>query len=88
MASYRISLRPAAERDLRKIDPTIRLRIWNRIRSLAEKPLPRGAEKLTGSEDEYRVRVGTFRILYLLDRRQQSLEVFRIAHRREAYRRR
>ena len=51
MASYRISLRPAAERDLRKIDPTIRLRIWNKIQSLAERPLPRGAEKLTGFLD-------------------------------------
>jgi hypothetical protein len=43
---YRIDVAPAAERQLRRLDATVRMRIGTRIRSLAEDPRPHGASSL------------------------------------------
>jgi mRNA interferase RelE/StbE len=56
------------------------------IDSLAEDPRPRGAQKLAG-RDDYRIRVGDYRIVYTVVDAEQLVIVARIAHRREAYRR-
>jgi mRNA interferase RelE/StbE len=53
---------------------------------LAVDPRPRGIVKLAGSDD-YRVRVGDYRIVYAVDDAEQVVIVARIAHRREVYRR-
>jgi mRNA interferase RelE/StbE len=86
MASYRVSVRGSAERDLRKIDSPTATKIWASIRALETDPLPRHSVKLVGSRNHYRLRIGEYRILYELDHGDRFLEVFRIAHRREAYR--
>jgi mRNA interferase RelE/StbE len=86
MASYAVEVRRPAERDLRQLPPKIVDRAWLAIRRLADDPLPRGAVKLTGSTNEYRLRVGVYRILYEVEHDQRLVTVFRVAHRREAYR--
>ena len=40
-----------------------------------------------GTRDGYRVRVGDYRALYLVDEEAQEVTVYRVAHRREVYRR-
>jgi mRNA interferase RelE/StbE len=53
---------------------------------LADKPRPRGTKKLVGAENLWRLRVGTYRILYEVDDKSAVVTAFRIRHRREAYR--
>jgi len=53
---------------------------------LSSDPLPRGAAKLAGLKDAYRVRVGDYRILYRVYWEERIIVVFRIAPRRRAYR--
>ena len=84
--SYTIELRPAAIRDLRGLPQGILRRITGKIDSLADNPRPPGVEKLTGSENSYRVRVGDYRILYQILDNIVLVIVVRIRHRREAYR--
>ena len=60
-------------------------RIVNFLISLKENPLPNGVKKLRGREG-YRIRVGDYRILYIIDHSKKKVEVFSIAHRREVYR--
>ncbi len=43
-------------------------------------------QKLRGSQDVWRLRVGDWRVVLRLDREQEVLYVLRIRHRREAYR--
>ncbi|MBI2912539.1 MAG: type II toxin-antitoxin system RelE/ParE family toxin [Chloroflexi bacterium] len=71
---------------MQKLQPNIAARVWTRIKRLSEEPVPSGATKLTGSANDYRLRVGAYRILYGVDHRAAMVIVFRIAHRREAYR--
>jgi mRNA interferase RelE/StbE len=58
----------------------------NAIDALADAPRPPGVVKLAG-RDDYRVRVGDYRIVYAVDDAERLVLVARIAHRREVYRR-
>ncbi len=49
-------------------------------------PRANGAEKLTGTEDLYRVRVGDWRIVYAIRDRELVVIVVRIGHRGDACR--
>jgi mRNA interferase RelE/StbE len=59
--------------------------ISQHIDQLAENARPPGSKKLTNRE-EYRLRVGTYRILYVIDDESETVTVHRVKHRREAYR--
>ena len=55
------------------------------MESLGENPRPAGCKKLKGYRDLWRIRVGDWRILYLIDDGAKLVGVTRIAHRREVY---
>jgi mRNA interferase RelE/StbE len=84
--AYRLLIRPAAERDLRALTPTILERVDARIRALAENPRPHGFERLRGPQGGFRLRVGDYRILYDVDDAQQMVMIARVRHRRDVYR--
>jgi len=58
MASYKLSLKPSVENDLRSVRKEFVARIWGRIVALADDPFPKNLVKLTGAEQLYRIRVG------------------------------
>jgi len=63
---YRIELRPAAARALRRLDRDVGLRIQGAIALLAQNPRPPTARALRGRPG-LRVRVGDYRIIYTID---------------------
>ena len=63
-----------------------RRRIVERLRDLAEMPRPQGCEKLSGYADRYRVRQGSYRIIYLIDDGHHKVTIFKIGHRKDVYR--
>ena len=84
---YRVEFSRPAERQFRALPAEVRRRIAPRVDALADAPRPRGAEKLEGGEDLYRLRVGDYRILYQIRGQVLLILVVRVAHRREEYRR-
>jgi mRNA interferase RelE/StbE len=56
------------------------------IDRLKEEPRPPGARKLRNFTAVYRLRVGVYRILYEIDDKAGIVTVYRVKHRREAYR--
>lgn len=84
MSGYRIELRPAAVRALRKLDPAVRRRIQGAISLLAENPRPPAARALQGRPG-LRVRVGDHRILYTVEDDVLVVVVIALGHRREVY---
>jgi len=64
--AYRIEFRPAALRELNKIDRSMQPRIQGAIALLAKDPRPPASRPLRGREG-YRLRVGDYRILYTID---------------------
>ncbi len=61
-------------------------RIAAAIEALADEPRPHGVVKLAG-RDDFRIRVGDYRIVYAVDDAERVVLVARIAHRRDVYRR-
>jgi mRNA interferase RelE/StbE len=83
--AYTVRLKPRAERELDRLPVGKARRIWERLLKLEGKPRPAGCAKLEGS-DGYRLRIGDHRIVYLIDDGARTIEIIRIAHRREVYR--
>lgn len=84
MSRFRIELRPAAVKALRRIDPQDRGRVQGAIALLGEDPRPPGARALQG-RDGYRVRVGNYRILYTIRNDILVVVVVTVGHRRDVY---
>lgn len=84
--SYRIEFTPSAARAFRKLPALIQGRIAPKIDALAENPRPHGVEKMGGHENRYRVRVGEYRIIYVISDGSHLVTVAVIGHRREVYR--
>jgi len=82
---YRVSLTTSAERELHGLPKSIILRMVPRLELLAISPRPSGCKKLAGGHNEWRIRVGDYRIVYEIDDTAKSVDVTRIAHRREVY---
>lgn len=86
MESYELRIKKSAVKELEAVgQKRDRRRIVERIQSLAEEPRPRGCEKLSGL-DRYRVRQGSYRILYTVDDEASIVTVVKIGHRRDVYR--
>jgi mRNA interferase RelE/StbE len=83
---YRIEIRPAAERDFRRIVKPFKGRLLAAIAALAETPRPTGSIRLAGPEGFRRVRVGDYRIVYLVEDRVLLVCVVRVGHRKDVYR--
>ncbi len=84
MSAYRIELRPAAVRALRKIDPAMRGRVQGAIALLAQDPRPPAARALQGRPG-LRVRVGDYRIIYTVADDVLLIVVVTVGHRRDVY---
>lgn len=82
--SYRIEIRPAAARALRKLAPDIQPRIQGAIALLAEDPRPPASRPLRGRAG-FRVRVGDYRIIYTVADDMLLVVVVTLGHRREVY---
>jgi mRNA interferase RelE/StbE len=67
--------------------PTTFHRIIPHIKALAENPRPSSCLKLTGSKNDWRIRIGDYRVLYEIDEKTKAVRIMRVRHRREVYRR-
>ena len=86
MAEARITFARSAERELQRLDPPIARRVLAAIQRLADDPRPRGCVKLTGSQNEWRIRIGDWRVLYTINDATNVVDVAAIRHRSDAYR--
>ena len=82
--SYEVRIIRSAEKELDKLPETVYARLSRKIITLEDNPRPRGVRKLSGRE-EYRLRVGDYRILYIIDDKNNVVVVFAVGHRREVY---
>ncbi|MEM1221597.1 MAG: type II toxin-antitoxin system RelE/ParE family toxin [Verrucomicrobiota bacterium] len=84
MESYRIVIKKSAAKEIERIEKRDRIRIIERIRSLASDPHPTGSKKLSGQE-KYRIRQGNYRILYQVIDDELIVSVVKVGHRRDIY---
>ncbi|HEX7881098.1 MAG TPA: type II toxin-antitoxin system RelE/ParE family toxin [Candidatus Eisenbacteria bacterium] len=85
MASYSLTIRRSAAREIEALPKADRIRVIERIQRLADDPRPSGCEKLSG-EEKYRIRQGSYRILYEVTDSIVTVTVVKVGHRRDVYR--
>lgn len=86
MANYKIEVSATAEKQIRGLGRDDQVRVLRAIQQLATDPRPRGARKLRGYEDVYRIRVGTFRVIYSVESDRLLVIVLKVGHRKDIYR--
>ncbi len=85
--SYTIEFSRKAERQFRDLPKSIQVKLTPKINALADNPRPRGAKKLEGENELYRIRVGDYRVIYQVQDKALIVLVVKIGDRKEIYRR-
>ena len=88
MSRYTVEISRRAVKSIARLPRSDQQRTRAAIDLLADDPRPPGCVALAGEESVYRVCVGDYRILYEVIDARVVIQVVRVAHRREAYRRR
>jgi mRNA interferase RelE/StbE len=83
--SYAVEIKPSARKELESLPNSVLARAIRKLESLQHDPRPAGCKKLRGYKDQWRVRVGDWRVVYIIDDAARLVSVTRIAHRREVY---
>jgi len=83
--SWQIDIARDARKELAGLHPQMQVRISKAILALEKNPFPSGCKKLK-NRDSFRIRVGDYRVLFLVDTKTKQLAIISIGHRREVYR--
>jgi mRNA interferase RelE/StbE len=85
VGNYSVEFKKSAEKELYALDDRVLLRIVQKIELLAQNPRPSGCKKLKAFHDQWRIRVGDYRVVYTIDDAATLISITRIRHRGAAY---
>ncbi|MGC1218024.1 MAG: type II toxin-antitoxin system RelE/ParE family toxin [Phormidesmis sp.] len=83
--TYRIIISKSVTKQLDKLPDSITPRVISTIKSLSQKPRPDGVKKLKGYRNQYRVRVGSYRIRYEIEDELKNVKILQCKHRKDVY---
>ena len=83
--SFLIELKQSVRKELDALDDAVFSRIDGKIVELADNPRPAGCKKLKGYKDLWRIRIGDYRVIYVIDNASRTVTIMHVAHRREVY---
>ena len=83
--NWRIDISRDARKELAVLPKQVQVRVSKAILALENNPFPHGAKKLK-NRDGWRIRIGDYRVLYLVDGKARNVVIGNIGHRREIYR--
>lgn len=87
MVSYKIEWKKSAQKELRKLEKDTILKVLDVVALLSNDPWPQGSRKLRGGLNNYRIRVADYRIVYCVKSDVLTVQIIRVGHRKEIYRR-
>jgi mRNA interferase RelE/StbE len=73
-----------ATKELDKIPNLLAKQIVKKIQNLSLNPYPKYGKKLKGMNN-YRLRSGSFRVIYFIDKKKKEISILRIADRKTVY---
>ena len=85
-SASRIRIEKRALKALSSLPERTRAKVREAIDSLAETPRPPGVKKLADEHQLYRIRVGSFRVVYQIQDQDLLVLVVKIGHRKDIYR--
>lgn len=85
MTAWRYELTPRARRDLRRLAPDVRQRVFDALDRFVKNPSQGDVRKLAGVQDEWRLRVGDWRVRFAYDTDTRVIVVTRVLPRGRVY---
>jgi mRNA interferase RelE/StbE len=82
---YIVEIDTRAAREIRALPKQEQRRVLEKIEALADRPRPPGCVKISGDSSLWRVRAGTYRILYQILDQRLLVTVVKVGHRRDIY---
>lgn len=80
-----IILNKQAIKFLKRQEKTIQLRVYEALKGLKEKPPIGDIKKLKGIEDMYRLRIGTYRVIFTVDFQKETINILAINNHGDIY---
>jgi mRNA interferase RelE/StbE len=87
MAIYKIEWKRSAVKELEKLPRQAIIRIVEAVNNLTSNPFPDGIRKLVATEQSYRIRIGVYRVVYSVYADKFIVEIIRVKHRKDVYKR-
>ncbi len=86
--TYTIIVTKSIQKELDNLPNDIKSRVCSKVSQLSEDPCPDGVTKLKGYENEYRIRIGDYRVRYEIFDKNETILLLQCKHRREVYKNR
>jgi mRNA interferase RelE/StbE len=83
--SYSLRIKQSAQKELDALGDKLFARVDRKILLLANNPRASGCRKLKGYKDQWRIRIGDYRVIYVIDDAAKTVTLTQVAHRREVY---
>ncbi|MBD2682049.1 MULTISPECIES: type II toxin-antitoxin system RelE/ParE family toxin [Nostoc] len=84
--SYTVVISKSVQKQIDNLPNDIIERVIEKIQNLAVEPRPDGIVKLKGFDNEYRIRIGDYRVRYEIDDENQLVQILQCKHRKDVYR--
>jgi mRNA interferase RelE/StbE len=84
---YKVEVETSPAKQIQRLQRSEQARFMVAIMALADEPRPHGCVKMSGTDSSYRVRIGKFRVVYVVDDGLRVVSVTRVGHRKEVYNR-
>ncbi len=81
----RLLITKKAKKELDKLPDSVAKNVSEKILLFSNNPFPTNSKKLSGPGN-YRIRIGSFRVIYSLSPKAKSITILRIADRKTIYR--
>ena len=85
MTTYEIEFAKSAQKELKKLEPDIRLRIFKSVYSLSHDPRKGNVRPMVGTKS-WRLRVDKYRIIYDIYDKKLIILIIKVGHRKDIYR--
>ena len=82
--NYKIEIKKSAVKEIKSLPENYLQRILKLIKSLSVNPRPHNCKKLSG-KDNYRIRIGVYRIIYSINDDKLVVYIIKVGHRRNVY---
>ncbi|MEM6751774.1 MAG: type II toxin-antitoxin system RelE/ParE family toxin [Cyanobacteria bacterium P01_C01_bin.38] len=86
MSDYTVLISKSVQKQIDNLPNDFVERVIEKIQNLATEPRPDGVVKLKGYDNEYRIRIGDYRVRYEIDDENLLIQILQCKHRKDVYR--
>ena len=83
---YKITIKKSALKEIQELPKPYVQKITSAIDALSQNPRPVSSKKLKGEEEYiWRIRVGDYRVLYIIEDVIKIVDIRKVGHRKDVY---